>query len=48
LSFRAVFCFINPYYRLIWMTSTSRQLIRISDGLLYLHRMSLPKGLPTK
>jgi hypothetical protein len=34
LSFRAIFCFINPDYRLI-RTTLPTQLIRISEGLVY-------------
>jgi hypothetical protein len=34
LSFRAIFCYSNPDYRLIRMPS-SPQFIRISEGLMY-------------
>jgi hypothetical protein len=45
-TFRAIFCFINPDYHLIRMTS-SPLLIRISEGLLYLYHYRIRTHNPS-
>jgi hypothetical protein len=43
LPFRASICFTNPDYRLIRVTAPN--LIRISEGFLYLDRLSPPLNI---